>query len=351
MNLVTSHSISLPKISFSKPRELLNDLPHKFSSISYSACEHTWSYLSKIISLSRNTLNLTAASSKNNNFIYKTKLITTKLKLFSIINVPFNLVKLKLTAEKIFKSFQLSDREGVALSLLSFTHMAAETFDTTTGFVNTVLTLTATTVVKVFSTIALPLGFTVAGMGMVSKTIQLAKAANLYRNINKAAISGSDSKDKPKEFLEKKLGTTKELSDLRATEKDPTQIEQALDTIKEKKRAALLRAAPKDVVNELEKLLIDTKKDSFNDSQSENISRSLDKIKYLLVKKMKVDSANIFASSIALSSMVLSTIGTGGAILPLMLATSAVSLKLGSLIYEDRAKYVPSASIPEASGN
>lgn len=180
-------------------------LPNRYKILSYSTCEHLWSYLGKIVLLIRSLLNIAIRNSyiiaaAGKNFPQTVKDTITRMKLFSIVSVPFSLVNLDSTVRKIFNSFLLNDREGMALSTLSFTIIAADVIDSVTTFINASLALSSANPIGIFSALGLPLGFTMSGLGTISRTIQVAKAANLYRNIDKEISVTSEQQDQMLEF-------------------------------------------------------------------------------------------------------------------------------------------------------
>ncbi len=174
-------------IAFKKTNQTTN----RFCPITFAQCEHAWSYIGKIAILSRHLMNAAAnqqhlVSWSDADFPHRIKNISTHLKLLSIVSVLFSLADLISTAQRIFKSFLLKDKEGVALGALSFVIIAADTFDSITTFVNSALSIASLPPIEAFSAIGLPIAFAVAGMGTLSRAIQIAKALHLYLSIDQS---------------------------------------------------------------------------------------------------------------------------------------------------------------------
>src|SRR5438132_56509 len=89
-----------PLTTRSLPRRLINHF------------EHSWSYLGKMALLSRHLLNISIKTCHRftlscHGLSEKVTRIITRIKLLSIVGVPFSLVSLQSTAQKIIKSTQL----------------------------------------------------------------------------------------------------------------------------------------------------------------------------------------------------------------------------------------------------
>src|ERR1700733_10555048 len=136
----------------------------------YERADHVWSYLGKIIILTRHLLNAASKSCQlisllEKNLPGKIRIITTRLKLFSIVSIPFSLISLKSISEKIFKNFLINNKEGVVLSSLSFTIIVIDVFDSTSTFVNTVLDLSNRTPIVSLPALVLPFSFAMTELG------------------------------------------------------------------------------------------------------------------------------------------------------------------------------------------
>ncbi|MFI5344635.1 MAG: hypothetical protein ACHQUC_10510 [Chlamydiales bacterium] len=321
----------------------------RFSRITFKQLEHIWSYVGKIVLISRNLLNAAARSPcilslVSENFPHKIKNITTRMKLFSIVSVPFSLADINATSQKILKSFSMDDKEGVALGLLSLAIIAADAFDSLTTFINAALTIAGIDPIKLISSIDLPVAFAIAGMGTLSRTIQIAKTYSLYRKINSEILQKPDGENRTilKKFLKRTLGVDQVKKLTKSIEL--SQINQTtganIEKFKEKMKAAILRAAPNEAVLELERLL-DTLKSSkiepCTNEETKNRIDSLNKIQELLRKKMRVDALGIFANVTVLSALRLFYIGIATT-LPFLLLASAFSVRIVSLVYQDLNK-------------
>ncbi|MBM3191124.1 MAG: hypothetical protein FJZ63_00525 [Chlamydiae bacterium] len=106
-----------------------------------------------------------------------------RLKLLSILSVPFAFVDLKKAKEKILANVQAKDAEGVSLSLLSFSLLALDAVDSSMTFVNTSLSLLQSSSLAIFNALVLPFGFALSSLGILSRSLQLIKTHRLYRSI------------------------------------------------------------------------------------------------------------------------------------------------------------------------
>lgn len=177
MNSLHLMSLDVPGGSLKTATQTLSD---RFKHLTFSSCEHLWSYLGKILLISRSFLNAAARSGyvltlAGENFPNAVKDITNRLKLFAIVTVPFSVVNANSAAGKIFDGFLANDREEVALNALSFTIISADIVDSVTTFINASLVLLCANPVALFSVMGLPLGFTMAGLGTVSRIMQIVR--------------------------------------------------------------------------------------------------------------------------------------------------------------------------------
>ena len=322
---------------------------HRFRLISYEKSEHVWSYVGKIAIITRNLLNAAANNCRNvlnvsKDFPAQVKNITTHMKLLSIVGIPFSLVDLKSNVQKVLKSFLLNDKEGVVLGSLSLSIIAADAFDSLTTFINTALTVASLNPIKAFSTISLPMAFAMSGLGVVSRTVQIAKSVMLYKNIRQYSLNSLNSekyknKISLKNFVEEKIGI-----DAKSKLNELPSVLMELEKIQAQKKAALLRHAPIEVLKELEGLLemfaLEINHDphpELSHDKSEKILAVLKKIQFHLQKKIKIDALGILANLVIIAALVLLSIGTGGA-LPFLLLFGGFATRLVALAYKDLAK-------------
>lgn len=323
-----------------------NSFSSRFKNLSYSNCEYFWSYFGKITLLTRNLLNAAARSAyvianTGKDFPQLLKNITTKMRLFSIVSVSFSIKDVSLTAKKILNSLVLRDPEGVALSTLSFTIIATDVIDSFQTFINTSLTLTFVNPNLIFTSLGLPFGYTMSGLGVISRTIQVAKAANLYRNINnKINAENGLKKEFLLQFLEETLGISEELKSLRSLA--PGELSEAqrdkMQRINDKNKADIIRAAPMAAVKEMEKLieiLQETSDTKLSTEQMEQTLKSLQTIQQHIVKKIRVDMLGIVANLFNLTALILFTLGSVTA-LSFVLKSIAFSIRLGALYHQDQ---------------
>ena len=310
--------------------------------ITLNTFEKAWGYIGKINLVSRALLNAAARAPKfihlaGENFPHQVKNVVTHLKLFSIVSVPLSLLSLKATSEKLLKSFFLNDKEGMALAALSFTILAADTFDSITTFVNAALSLASVGPIESLAATGLPVAYLLVSLGTISRTIQIAKSFNLHQAIGKEM--DVQSKASLKDFLENKLGL-KEIDQFLASIGDKPANEATLkqiETIRERKKAALLRAASPEVYQNLETLFEWTKTSSlqnFTEDEAERVFHKLEEIQHQLQKKMEVNLLGLLANFIGLSSLILVSLGTGG-ILTFLLTALGFATRLLAVAYND----------------
>lgn len=302
-------------------------LPEQF----YEKCEHAWNYIGKIIAVCRHSLNAAAASERivslvGQNFPERVKFVTTRMKFASIVGVPFSCSTLKGTAQKIFKSMQIKDHEGMALSMFSFTILSMDIFDSVSTFINTTLEVAARQPIQTLSSLGMPIAYGLTIMSTVSRTIQIAKSCNLYKSLQDST-SAEIQKEKVKalrSFLEQKF----ELNDEEKKQIKSFEDKQCMEA---RKQAEILRAAPAEVVEELKKLHTLLKQNKPNIGL---VSDSLDKIQALLKKKIHIDALNIGANFVAIPALCLFSLGAITPI-PYVLLAASFFIRISSLIYQD----------------
>lgn len=354
-NLPSEDSLYIPARNDSSVGQKNSYFLTRFKKISFSACGHLWSYLGKIALITRQLLNAAAnnvvllcKAAKNLNLTCqaakdlsaKIKNITTHMKLLSIVSVIFSIPDLKATAQKMLKNFLWRDKEGFALGALTFTIIASDIFDSITTFVNASLTIASKKTIGIFSAIALPLGYIMSGLGTISRIIQIAKSHHLYRKIKQEVDSGTIlNKDSLKTFLEKTMGIDGELKTLLSIPSDQlskSQLER-VQKLKEKNKAAILRAAPSPAVNELEGLLgmlEESSNEVWNRDKMDQALAILENVQQHLRKKMKVDTLGITGNLFSLAALILFTIGTSGS-MPFLLLAIAFAVRLASTVYQN----------------
>ena len=281
MSIETLQPYRLPSYFY----ELAATRNNKFQQLSYKQCEHLWSYGGKTVLLFRNFLNVIARSSftavlAGTSYPCKIQKVVTHLKLFSIVGVPFSLVDLKSSLNTFFGKTQL-----LTTDVLSFVLLIADTVDSTSTFINSSLTLNGMPTIEALSSMGLPLGFMMAGIGTISRTIQIARSCHLYKKMN---------------------------------------VKSYQEEINEEKKALLQRIIPKDALIALENLL-----------KREEVSQSLETIQGHLEKKIHIDLIGILANVTILFALSLFSVGITNAY-PFSLMTIAFMIRLASVFYQDQ---------------
>lgn len=270
-----------------------------FSPVTWDKTAHNWSYVSRAALLTRNLINAAARSTTivcvlGRDFPEKVKLLTTEMRLLSLVGVPFSLGDLKSVCQKVFASAKVKDWEGVGMGGLSFSIVIADIFDSVTTFVNAALTKASMMPIGIFSSLGLPTAFAISGLGTVSRTIQIAKSLNLYQGIEKEPTKAVMEKAHPERFASKKA--VDKLHKLRG-----------------------LIAAP-----------------CRSERQTKKIDSGLKKVQSYLVEKMYTDAASILANGSVLCALSLFLIGSTTA-LPFLFLALAFAIRIAVLIYQDHS--------------
>ena len=287
----------------------------------YKKCDKAWSYLGKIMLFTRSSLNATLQSSRftliPKGQECKVTGVVTHLKVFSVISIPFAIANIPATVQKIFKSFQLNDKEGAALASLTFVLIMGDMLDTVATFLNAAIALAYKTPIQFFSVIGLPLAFGLVSLGSISRTVQLVKTHQVYKKFKMKVLSNinKDSKqDEIKEvlqdFLEKKIGN-------------------------ELKKAKFQRALPPEVLDKLESLMKLCQEDQELDAETvHEIVKDLMEIKEKFKEKMAFDISNLFANALAFTGLCLMLTGAPAAIAFVLFAI-AMAIRIALLIKQD----------------
>jgi len=287
INITHINSNSYPLI-WEEESSTFDDLFLKF--------EQIWRYLGKINSMTRSLLNASIRITHpltlgGRNLDAKIFSLITKLKLFSIIDVTYNLSAIPSVAEKIFKNYQLSDYEGVALSSLSCLLISLDTVDSLGTFINAFLDVNSLTPVAFFSNIGMPLALGMITLGFVSRLIQVIKTDQLFTRFSQASSQIENREQHLNLFLEQEIGlTVEEMHALSPGDRT---------ALLEQKRTLLLRAAPLEVVVEMENLLELFKDNQMAENMHGRLEGSLNKIAFLLSKKTIVDIGSMIANCLS----------------------------------------------------
>jgi hypothetical protein len=314
----------------------------KFKQIS-SSCEYAWSYAGKIVLITRHFLTAASRDVQIADFFGRsfTKSLTDsviRLKLLAIVSVPFSIKDYFETVKNIFKCFYLQDAEGVALNSLSITIILADVVDSITTFLNATSTLIVGSGIEAFASIGLPLGFTISGMGTISRIIHVTKSVGLFNRIDEQIKNKNLNKDSLKIFLESTLGIGDELKILLAIPKDQLSEEQKkeITKIKEKSKAAI-RSATLDAFNDLKALLVFIEKrddNSFSLEDRRYIEKILKKIENRLLRKVKTHIVGILANLFSLAALSLFAVGIVSPA-PFFFLSIAFAIRFFAVMYQN----------------
>lgn len=310
------HAIQLLSHETAAKAEVKKSFPRIAKKV-FDSCEHAWSYLGKMVILTRHSLNITVKTcqsialccSLNRRIV----MAVARLKLFSIVAVPFSVVSVRSAAQNFFKSFHLRDKEGIAIAGLSLALIATDIVDSLATFTNAALAAISKSPIALLSTWGMPMAFALVGMGATSRTIQLVKTYNLFQEFQKAGKSKNFE-----QFLNVKLAH----SDVKK--------------LKEAKRAALLRATPIEVVQEFEKIaeLLKDQGGALTEKEVAALFKSLEKVSKLLRKKMAADAANLMANVLSFIGLTLFLL-TVPPVAPFIFLAASMLVKISTLAFQD----------------
>ncbi len=313
----------------------------RFETLSYEKCEQLWNYGGKIISLARNVITAIATSSfvEGTQIPFRARVLTTQLKLFQIISVPFTVVSMMSTASKVAKSFFINDQEGFALNSVNLAVLVTDIFDTMAGLVNAALEVSGNNSIKILSNTSLPIGFFLTGTGIITRTMKAAKAITLHSSIDptSGAFSSSKSKKTLRAKLERRFGVRKEEKLMRTLIASNQADSKAVPQLQEKRQVKLLRELSSEAMSELENLfaLLDPKSEELLTKKERNaIFEGLGKIRNHLQDRLIGDAVSIGSNLVIFASLILFYLQVAGS-LPFLLMAAACIIKLEYLIYQE----------------
>jgi hypothetical protein len=139
----------------------------------YNAAEKGWSYVGSAMRTSRHILTAGLRSCLFGGQDKKVQGMITRYKIFSAFNIPFNAVSISSQAEKIRQSFERNDYEGIYLGLLACFILVGDILDSLATSVNAALETFASMTSQFISSVGLPLGFILVGLGSISRAVRL----------------------------------------------------------------------------------------------------------------------------------------------------------------------------------
>lgn len=303
-----------------------------FPSSSIQQAKRSWGYLEKMIVITRLLLTAAARNFMIVSFVgrcfpQKIEKMTTEMKLFSAISLPFNMANLSEAVQNYFHSFQLRDQEGLAFETISLARGVATAYDNLNAFVNALILLSRSSL-KLMPTISTPINLLLTTLGTATIYSKLEKTSELHKALNQDL----NSKNK-----EEYLSTLREVLKRYVAIEKP-KLKNAnnlfLSDLLELKKIELLRFVPKEALPELKKLLdlIDQRIEEkpISDASFEKIMPHLKKILGELEKRMKLDTISLFAHLFFITAFMLFLAGYAAA-LPFVLISSG----LGMLVWHD----------------
>lgn len=284
----------------------------------YETSDHFWSYAGKMIIITRSLLNAAArnvhiVSRYGKDFPEKVRLITTRMKLFSIVGVGFSLGSLKPIAEKIFSNLLSQNKEGVALNVLSFSITVIDVVDSTSTFVNAALELSGRAAIESLSNLGIPLITAMSLLGITSRIIQIAKVRLINRTVSGLDKEINDAILAKKSISEEQISKIiKPLNNLIATEM-PSEIKRKL--------------------NDLHGFIKNSHEEQWQKGVKE-LSQRVTVIHQALKKQLIIHGLGIFANALTLSALALFTFATISSA-PFLLVASSFVVRVSSLAYQD----------------
>lgn len=312
----------------------------KIQSITYKEFEKFWGYTSKVILIARSILNSAARNASIVNKLGKefpnnVRIMTTHAKLLSAINVPLNLVDISQSLDKMALNFWGGDREGLAATLLSLGLLAGDTFESCSTVINSGLTVVGSTPLDILAQLEFPLAFTLGTAGIFSRSFQIFRSCQFYRNLsplsNIEEINGSTLKKEFEEALGFKEG--ERLIELIAenSKKNSREIEK----LQMKRESVYKGKIPKESDKFLNYFSELNGNEQLKAEEIEIAKQYIDFAQRHLVKKIKVDLIAILTNCISMTALGFFAVGSAGS-LPFLLLTVSFSIKLISLIYQDK---------------
>lgn len=190
---------------------------------SYSQCEHAWGYIGKMAILTRSLLNAASKTESivqrlGDGFPVRVNQITIRMKLLSLVSVPFGLVDLKGMVEKTAKSLQEGEWITGMTTMLSISIVICDLFDSTMTFLNNSLTVLGKTPFQFNAPLDMPLAFYMSGMGIFNRSIQILRTYRVFRKVNEESLKNPDAVKVIKQSIgipqDKKLPDIKKVTDL-----------------------------------------------------------------------------------------------------------------------------------------
>lgn len=248
---------------------------------SYSQCEHAWSYIGKMAVLTRSLLNAAAKTPSivhqlGDRFPNCVNQITIRLKLLSLVSIPFSLVDLKGMIEKTGTSLYNREWDSGFTTMLSISIVICDIFDSTMTFLNNSLTVLGKIPFQFNVPLDFPLAFYMSGMGIVTRSIQIFKTYRVFQKVDEESLKNPDTS---------------------------AVIKQTIGIPQDKDLPALK------------------------------------KVSDLFYRKIKLDFAGITANSLTITGLRLFMLGTYTAF-PYLLIASSMSIRLGVIAYQDYMKSI-----------
>lgn len=170
----------------------------------WNGVQEVWGGLEKAFGVAKNSINFTLQiSPMPESQAAGLKKGIYGMKLFAILNLPFNAVAIPGVAKDIFECIKLGDIEGALLSSMTFTILAADMFDSFSDVVNSSLLLSGEAALGgVIAAVGLPVVMGMIGLQAISKGVRLWNLCSFDSELEQLSTDRRTVLD----FLEDKLG-------------------------------------------------------------------------------------------------------------------------------------------------
>lgn len=207
--------------SKSKIKESTPPIPFKtkvkgYAASGLKAIQEAWGGLEKTFGSLRSAMN---ARMQLKPPLKESHVITMKngingMKLFAVLNLPLHAIELPGVAKDISESVKLKDKEGVALSAMTFAILTADMYDSLTMVINASLALSSKPALGgVVAVIGTPVVMGMIGLASVTKGIHLWNIRKFDKEISQlmqdkiSESTPTESREAILEFVNHKLGT------------------------------------------------------------------------------------------------------------------------------------------------
>lgn len=330
------------------PANTLMHAPYVQESTCSTQFKTFWGYAGKTLLATRYHLNAIARNTTLVGLLPtdapdKIKSSVLHLKLFSIIGVPYKISDLSNLSSSFVKSVLINDREGIAITSLTFALLIADLFDSIQSYLNAMLALTLTTPFEILPAAAMPAGLIMSCSGTILRITRITKACNLHANLT---VFKGKAENERISFLKDSLGIAELEHEIKAMKQLVDTLQRAgsdtkpevigIQLLMEKKEAILARMIPKEAKHDYAKLMELLNQETVDKIQVEDaaeINSLVSNIQSHLVDKGLFEAVGLLSNILILSAIFCLTIGIVTS-MPYFLFATAFTVRLGMHIHE-----------------